>query len=424
MLTDNQITQERTNQKLTPEFLERILNNASARDLIEIVKCFKDENAQDSGSHAGADSLKISPKTAKELNGFFNKIAENLDKIFYKDCQTDRFLTSFYKDIESATNRLRSGRDLRPEQRLELQPSAYSGFDDKFSQQDFANILFVIAIANYASNKSQGEIEEDRFINVLQLMEEKSAKQKEELLREPRFQVVIPHRNALISSTYVLNSIEVFAQLALFSHEFYKNTNDFETTSGMHKIIVPSLGIAESLSRIVVDHVFLYSLHNNNTRFLLFTTSLLFCLESLVEIASNKNLFKTFINSDQPTSVDNTLLVDTLRVGLFIASQFDSRFRINRVSNNIVNSFSSLYRGVINCAKSLSKSREPDLESGQQLMENETTISPDQIKKLAKAFDEFLSTHGDSLNSFLPPNTNVRISGSNLDNKSSSQQHI
>ena len=137
-LTEN--TQETPSPKLTQEFIERILTEASARDLIEIVKYFKDENPQDSESHAGDDSLKLSSKTAEELTGFFNKIAINLE-LFYRDCQPGHFPTSFNDDIKSATKRLESGSDLRPEQRLELQPSAYSGFDDKFSQQNFTNIL-------------------------------------------------------------------------------------------------------------------------------------------------------------------------------------------------------------------------------------------------------------------------------------------
>jgi phage gp29-like protein len=44
MLTDNQITQETPNQKLTPEFLEKILKNANHGDLIEIYKWLKNDN--------------------------------------------------------------------------------------------------------------------------------------------------------------------------------------------------------------------------------------------------------------------------------------------------------------------------------------------------------------------------------------------
>jgi len=144
-------------------------------------------------------------------------------------------------------------------------------------------------------------------------------------------------------------------------------------------------------------------------------TSLLFASEAMAEMISDKNLVKTFLNIDEPTSVDNMLFVDAVRTGLFIASQFDSRFRIDRIANNIINSFSSLAIGVVNCVKSLSKSRAvQDLESGQPLMES-TIISPDQIKELAKEFIKLLEistpTPPPELRALIPP-PEVRASSS------------
>ena len=148
------------------ELLVKILSHATKSNLIKFIKAVEGRNMEDLESAPATDSLTFSPKIAKELTGFFDKISENLDALFYKRCQSDKFLPEFYKAIELASRRLESRRDLKPELRLELQPSAYSGFDDKLSKQDFANILFVIAIANYASNKSQGKIEESRFMDV------------------------------------------------------------------------------------------------------------------------------------------------------------------------------------------------------------------------------------------------------------------
>ena len=440
MLPLTEITQETLSQQLTQEFLERMLTEASDRSSLKFIEFLNAANEEGSESHAGADSLKLSPKTKEELTGFFKKIAENVDKLFFKDCQTDDFQTLFYKEIELAKNRLESGGDLRPEQRLELQPSAYSGFDDKFSQQDFANILFVMAMANYASNKSQGKIEEDKIIGVLKSMDAKSANQQEKLSREP----FIQYSDVLSLSTGVLNATVTVIQavsIALLVSQMDKKINwairtrdkllelndPNATLSGNNfthnqsaiirqnyidslaldldnynvtktdiddmlkhrkeKTIVPALALAESASRMIAD-IFFRDRHNANTKFLLFATSLLFASESLAEIISNKNLVKTFLNLDEPTSVDNRLLVDSLRIGLLFASQFDSRFRIDRVANNIIRSLSSLCLGVVNCAENLFKSTEIDLESG-PLIEN--TISPDQIKELAKEFTKLLA---------------------------------
>jgi hypothetical protein len=443
-LTEN--TQETPSPKLTQEFIERILTEASACDLIEIVKYFKDENPQDSESHAGADSLKLSSKTAKELTGFFNNIAKNLE-LFYRDCQPGHFPTSFNYDIKSAIKRLKSGSDLRPEQRLELQPSAYSGFDDTFSQQNFANILFVMAIANYASNKSQVKIQEDTLIDALKSMDDQSAKQREEISREPRFQAVIPYPNLLFFSTLALNVMVAGIEITLayeddadgpnrnyaenLKHHFetkYKNQTDkISSELAKYNLTVPqidkmtnrhnaikitgTIGLSEALTRTILDCTD-GGLGNSNTKFLLFMTSLFFASEAMAEMISDKNLVKTFFNTDVPTSVDNRLLVDGLRVGLLFASQFDSRFRIERIANNIINSFSSLAIGVVNCVKSLSKSRELDLESGQPLMEN-ITISPDQIKELAKQLTQLLaiSTPTPELRASTPT-PEVRVSSS------------
>ena len=463
------------------ELLIKILSHANKSDLIKFIKAVEGRNMEDLESTPATDSLTFSPKIAKELNGFFDKISENLDALFYKRCQSDKFLPEFYKAIELASRRLESRRDLKPELRLELQPSAYSGFDDKLSKQDFANILFVIAIANYASDKSQGQIEENRFMDVLELMDKQKIKQEEEILRMPKSKAVMPHPNLFFGLACLLN-------VTIFSSQVYslciirdKMNRDINRVIGTHnnlerifnhmtekilsrnnytnteieiirhnqtdllasdlakynatqadisnmfknrdeKMIVPALELAESASRMIAD----YSIHNANTRFLLFVTSLIFASESMAEIISNKNLVKTFSTYDEPTSVDNRLLVDGIRLALFVASQFDRRFGIDQIADRMIGGFSSLGAGLVNCAKSLFKSKEgQDLESGPLLETRSGDISPDQIKALAGEFSKLLaiSTSTPELIASTPtppldlrastPPSEVRLSSSN-----------
>ena len=407
--------------------------------------------------------MTFSPDFKNELTSFFDKISKNFDALFYKKCQSDNFLSKFYKDIESASTRLESGRDLKPELRLELQPSAYSGFDDKLAQKDFANILFVIAIANYASNKSQGKIEEDRFMNVLELMEKQKAKQEEEALRMPKSKAVMPHPNLFFGLTFLLNTTILASQACLFGmikdqmdqdissaiaiRNNLESISNYRTESILsrnnyidteieiirhnqadllasdlakynvtqtdisnilkhrdEKIIVPTLGLAESASRMIAD----CSIRNANTRFLLFVTSLIFASESMAEIISNKNLVKTFSTYDEPTSVDNRLLVDGIRLALFVASRFDRRFGIDQIADRMIGGFSSLGTGLVNCVKSLFKSKEgQDLESGPLLETRSRDISPDQIKALAGEFRKLLEQKSIATEAGTPPRQGV-----------------
>lgn len=479
MLAYNEIIQE-TLPKLNENFFEKILSQASNRDLFKFIKYFKDHDDENSQSEAGSDILIISSKTSNELTGFFNKIAENLDTLFYQDCTGVRFLSLLYKDIDSAKERLESGKPLEPEKHLEFQPSAYSGFDDRFSQQDFANILFVIAIANYANNKSQGKIEEDKFIDVLKSMNEKNAKQREELSREPRFLSAIPYSNLFLSLAVILNLTTLICEAGeTTTNEMNRNIDDaFKTRNNIERIynynfekaisrnnytkteieilrqnqtslialeydkynvtqtdidsmiknrnekmMASSFGATECLLRMSADGFFgTNGLHNANTKFLLFVTSLFFASEAMAETINGKNLIKTFIDRDEPTSVDNRLLVDALRIGLLFASQFDSRFKIDRIANNIIRNLSSLGCGAINCFRSLYKSREAssDIESGPLI---DDKISSDQIKQIAQQFTKLLTNlhetipadpRNSSPSSELTPHSSAIISSSNM----------
>jgi len=426
------------------EFIVKILSHATKSDLVKFIEAVEGRKE----SAPATDSLTFSPDFKNELTGFFDKISENLDALFYKKCQSDNFLSKFYKDIESASTRLESGSDLKPELRLELQPSAYSGFDDKLAQQDFANILFVIAIANYASNKSQGEIEESRFMDVLELMDKQKIKQEEEILRMPKSKAVMPHPNAFSAATLTLNLIVTVIQVSslivirhkdelALDHAISTRDNILEfnkkspqlipselarynvtaseitemTKRHEEKSIMQGLGTGESASRMIAD----YSINNANTRFLLFATSLIFASESMAEFLSNKNLVKTFSTYDEPTSVDNILLVDGIRLALFVASRFDRRFGIDQIADRMIGGFSSLGTGLVNCVKSLFKSKEgQDLESGPLLETRSRDISPDQIKALAEEFSKLLaiSTSTPELRASTPP-SEVRLSSSN-----------
>jgi len=431
---------QETFPKLNENFLEEILSQASDSDLSKFVNWFKDHNGEDSQSQNIPDGLMLSPITANELTGFFDKIAKNLDTLFYENHRGDSFLSLFYKDMDLAKKRLESGKLLEPEKHLELQPSAYSGFDDKFSQQDFANILFVIAIANYACSKSQKEIDIDKFKDVLELIDEKKAEKTMETSRKPHFQANLPCPQAFICSNLALNILLFSIQLhvsnlkainlnsnidsAIETSQFLKNKYDQNpallnskldeynvTTTEINamiqhqnKIIYPSqFGIAETFFRGFTDNC-VGRLGNRNTNFLLFTTSLFLASEALAEVISKKNLIKTISNEDEPTSWDTISLVDGARIGLFLASQFDRRFGIDRIADNMIRGISSLGYGVINCAKSLFKSKETssDLESGPLI---DDKISPDQIKQIAKELTKLLANRSEIMHPPDPRNS-------------------
>jgi hypothetical protein len=165
-----------------------------------------------------------------------------------------------------------------------------------------------------------------------------------------------------------------------------------------NQIIDPSMfGLIETAFRGFTDY-FVGRLGNRNTNFLLFTTSLFLASEALAEVISKKNLIKTISNEDEPTSWDTISLVDGARIGLFLASQFDRRFGIDRIADNMIRGISSLGYGVINCAKSLFKSKETssDLESGPLI---DDKISPDQIKQIAKELTKLLANRSE----IMPP---------------------
>lgn len=436
MLTIDENTEEHNAENRTPQlnenFIEQLLLNSNKQNLINFIEAVKSRNTLDLESVTANDTLKFSPKIAKELTSFFDEISKNFDALFYKKCQSDNFLPEFYKAIKLALTRLKSGSDLKPELRLELQPSAYSGFDDKLAKQDFANIFFAIALANYASNKSQGKIEEGKFIDVLKLMDEQKIKQEEEILRMPKSKAVIPYPNAFLYSTFLLNFLMFGTQLGRFCYiavndnskidkaidkrdflrETYKNSPSYLASelavyhvtepeiTEMKKHFVGTMAIqglemGESGLRSSVDAIFGLRGNPPNTNFLLFATSLIFASEYFAENFNNNNFVKSFSTQDEPISVDNRLLVDGIRFALFVASKFDRRFGIDHIADRMIGGlswgFSSLGTGLVNCAKSLFKSREgQDLESGLPLIEN-INISPDQIKALAKEFSKLLA---------------------------------
>jgi len=418
MIINDEIIQiSRGNPQLNEVFFEELLSRARKSDLIKFIEVVYGQDSTNIESAQVGDNLMFSPKFANEISDFFNNISQNLDTLFYGNCRFDSFSSNFYNDIELASNRLESGENLKPELRLELQPSAYSGFDDKFSQQDYANILFVIAIANYARNKSQQEIDESRFINVLELMNKYKTKQEKEISNKPEFKPTIPHPSVFKNLTLALNFSAMILDVYLLqnSNSYYANHEELET--------MKKLELGESVSRTFFDN-FSLNIKKPNTIFLLFTTSLLFASESIAEIITNKNLIKSISNYDEPISIDNRLLVDGIRLGLFFASQFDKRFGIDEIADRAIQCLSSLGSGIVNCTKSLFKSREEqDLESG-SLLENREDVGPNKIKALAKEFGKLLAKLNEIISDNFPqdliPNHELRVSRLSLTDK---QQH-
>jgi hypothetical protein len=296
-------------------------------------------------------------------------------------------------------------------------------------------------------------------------MNKQKAKQQEKIFTKPQFQAVIPYPNTFNLSTLALNFLLLMTQFYWYDEKITKirkkissaeNTYDrLETMFGKdpnlfaieldkynvtkpeinemikhgdQMVAIGSLGIVEAVSRTLLDF-FVGARGKPNTNFLLFATSLFFASESLAEMISGKNLIKTISNNDESIFVDNRFLVDGLRFGLFFASQFDRRFGIDRIADNMIRIFSSLGYGVLNCTEGLFKSREvSDLESGPLIEDKSREINHDQIEKIAKELTILLAASNNiisgntSQNSNSTPASELRVSNYALANNESKQK--
>lgn len=142
------------------------------------------------------------------------------------------------------------------------------------------------------------------------------------------------------------------------------------------------LGIAESISNLINNSKF----NNVNTNLLFLTTSLFFALESVLETVKGRNEIKTFYNIDEPVSLDNRFLFRVLLGGLFLASQFDRRFDVDRISSRFVRGLSSLYRGAINISGCIKKTQ----HSQDASVESLPNVPQDKVNKLAIELFELL----------------------------------
>ncbi|MFM8185502.1 MAG: hypothetical protein ACKN9I_01075, partial [Alphaproteobacteria bacterium] len=104
-------------QKANPEDVSDLINHLNTQQITDI------ENQWNSGEFV------ISEKSTEELSQFYEKLSKNIDHFFSSD-NADKFLKDFYDSLEVAKRNLELNSPLRPESRLELSPSAYSGFQD------------------------------------------------------------------------------------------------------------------------------------------------------------------------------------------------------------------------------------------------------------------------------------------------------
>ena len=325
----------------------RILSEANPEMLKKLLEFLEDKREVDLENQVDSQDLVISIKKGHNVARFANKIKENIN-FFFSKLPENEFLDKFYKDLADASSRASSLEKLRPEERMELSAEAYCGFireSLQISQENFAPILFVLALASFANQKSGQEVNPEMFQQALVAMQDRETIQKKSRLPYLNFN---KYHNKLSKANLLLNSIVIGCEIVnFFQIGISKNK------SNEKPLLIPMyfLGIAESTSNLINNSKF----NNVNTNLLFLTTSLFFALESVLETVKGRNEIKTFYNIDEPVSLDNRFLFRVLLGGLFLASQFDRRFDVDRISSRFVRGLSSLYRGAINISGCIKK---------------------------------------------------------------------
>lgn len=356
----------------------RILSEANPEMLKKLLEFLEDKREVDLENQVDSQDLVISIKKGHKVARFVNKIKENIN-FFFSKLPENEFLDKFYKDLAVASSRASSLEKLRPEERMELSAEAYCGFTREslqISQENFAPILFVLALASFANQKSGQEVNPEMFQLALVAMQDRETMLKTSTLSYLNFN---KYQNKLSKANLLLNSIVIGCEIVnFFQIGISKNK------SNEKPLLIPMyfLGIAESISNLINNSKF----NNVNTNLLFLTTSLFFALESVLETVKGRNEIKTFYNIDEPVSLDNRFLFRVLSGGLFLASQFDRRFGVDRISSRFVRGLSSLYRGAINisgCIKKTQHSQDASIES----LPN---VPQDKVNKLAIELFELL----------------------------------
>lgn len=175
----------RSDSKNLENVFVEILQKANPEDVSELINHLKTQQISDIENQWNSGEFVISEKSTEELSRFYENLSKNIDHFFSGD-NADKFLEDFYNSLEVAKQNLELNSPLRPESRLELSPSAYSGFQDKLSTKKFANTLFILALASYANQKSGEKILDiDKFFDVQNAMHNNSLQLKKNQEKSP-----------------------------------------------------------------------------------------------------------------------------------------------------------------------------------------------------------------------------------------------
>lgn len=383
---DQQLVANRTDLKSNVVNLLEEANFLDVKQLIEDLGKKKDNDIETNDTR---EEYMISKESADKLLNLFKKIGKNID-IFFQDFPADEFLPTFYQSMSDAQKRL--GYDkLRPELRFELQPSAYSGFDDKFSQKDYQSLLFVLALLNYVDEKSLGTVlDGDKFVDAHKAMQLQKSADELALQQQPDFALTSKHAIFFKNATFALNVGTVLAGMTLIAKDLIKTENNeqkyraeltnWTTESGQP---YPKKSVYQSDSDNLLFHFILTMVsvintavdyligkkhspdmefsnyvgrgNNPNTNLLLFLTSLYVASHAVAETIVDKNIVKTMADDkdNEPFFQDDQALLYNLKWGLLVAGAYDKRYGIHNFADNVFNKISSLACGAINFARNL-----------------------------------------------------------------------
>ncbi|MFZ9181453.1 MAG: hypothetical protein ACO201_06265 [Rickettsiales bacterium] len=406
MITDisNQYDQQLvTNQPDLKPIIEKLLEEADFKDVAQLIEDLSQKRHGDIESNDDRADYMISKESAGKLSNLFAKISKNID-VFFQDFSVDEFLPAFYQSMSDAQKRL-GHHKLRPELRLELQPTAYSGFDDKFSQKDYQSLLFVLALLNYADEKSQEAVlDGDKFVDAHNAMQLQKSADELVLQRKPEFALTPKHARFFKNATIALNIGFVLAEIALLSKDIDKNINKERAVSNPNKsnqtyikrpdyssddfrtiIMFPSIlgGIYDATLNYVIG-----SRNNPNTNLLLLTTSLYLATHAIAETIVDKNIIKTSPAGNKPFFTDDQAFLYVLKFGLLFAGIFDRRYNIHNVADNMFDKFSSLACGVINFAKNIFHEKDIPTQPDKTIPSAE---DEHKIDKFTQAFVKFIN---------------------------------
>ena len=401
-ISDQHDQQLVTNQPDLKPIIEKLLEEADFKDIAQLIKDLSQKRHGDIESNDDLADYMISKESAGKLSNLFAKISKNID-IFFQDFSADEFLPAFYQSMYDAQNRL--GYDkLRPELRLELQPSAYSGFDDKFSQKDYQSLLFVLALLNYADEKSQGAVlDRDKFVDAHNAMQLHKSANELALQRKPEFALTTKHARLIKNATIALNIGFVLADIVLFSKDLnkvidkeradsnpsksnqtYIKRPDYSGDDSRSIMMIPSIlgGIYDATLNYMIG-----SGNNPNTNLLLFTTSLYLATHAIAETIVDKNIIKTLPTGNKPFFADDQAFLYSLKFGLLFAGFFDRRYNIHNVADNMFDKFSSLACGAINFARNIFHEKDIPTQPDKTMPSAE---DEHKIDKFAQAFVNFI----------------------------------